>query len=331
MTDYTPENLTDDQIINLLQMLFTNMNNLDRIYYDLFINPVPMDVTLERYDENGTLHTFILPNRAKDKTSIYMGQGNPEGILSAKVGAFYFDTTNRDMYYKGNQTERFGWTLIRTAYNFRAGYEYVAPTGDGSGLQNLNANNINAGILSQELGGTGTSGLNGIIKGNGSLNPFSVAIADVDYALPTSYVGMIGHFAGTVAPTGWLVADGQAVSRTTYNRLFNAIGTLYGDGDGSTTFNVPNLVGRFAEGSIENVGTYVEAGLPNHQHAPLTISGSNDDNGDPGDLCVTHYGQYNGQHQIRDSYTGNVSNNSIYGKSDTVQPASLKLLPCIKY
>lgn len=51
--------------------------------------------------------------------------------------------------------------------------------------------------------------------------------------------GMVMAFAGTTAPTGWLKCDGSAISRTTYADLFAAIGTKYGAGDGSTTFNLP--------------------------------------------------------------------------------------------
>lgn len=63
--------------------------------------------------------------------------------------------------------------------------------------------------------------------------------------------GMVMPYAGTTAPTGWLMCYGQAVSRTTYADLFNAFGgasTPYGTGDGSTTFNVPDLRGRVIAG-----------------------------------------------------------------------------------
>jgi microcystin-dependent protein len=56
------------------------------------------------------------------------------------------------------------------------------------------------------------------------------------------------------APTGWLLANGQAVSRTTYANLFTAIGTTFGSGDGSTTFNLPDMRGRTAAGS-DTMGT----------------------------------------------------------------------------
>ena len=53
--------------------------------------------------------------------------------------------------------------------------------------------------------------------------------------------GIIYQYGGGSAPSGWLVCDGSAISRTTYKNLFNAIGTTYGTGDGSTTFNLPNI------------------------------------------------------------------------------------------
>lgn len=78
------------------------------------------------------------------------------------------------------------------------------------------------------------------------------------------------------APTGWLIADGTAVSRTTYAGLFAAIGTTFGSGDGSTTFNLPDINGRFiggvdpsAVGFTGGAGTVTlsTANLPSHTHS----------------------------------------------------------------
>lgn len=60
--------------------------------------------------------------------------------------------------------------------------------------------------------------------------------------------GQIAFFAQSSAPSGWLKANGAAVSRTAYAALFAAIGTTHGAGDGSTTFNVPDLRGEFIRG-----------------------------------------------------------------------------------
>jgi microcystin-dependent protein len=61
--------------------------------------------------------------------------------------------------------------------------------------------------------------------------------------------GMILPFGNTSAPSGYLACDGAAVSRTTYATLFAAIGTVWGVGDGSTTFNIPDLRGAFVRGT----------------------------------------------------------------------------------
>lgn len=61
--------------------------------------------------------------------------------------------------------------------------------------------------------------------------------------------GIIELWPGSTAPEGWLLCNGQAVSRTTYANLFSVLGTTYGQGDGSTTFNVPDLTGRVPVGA----------------------------------------------------------------------------------
>lgn len=65
--------------------------------------------------------------------------------------------------------------------------------------------------------------------------------------------GIVSAFAGVTAPAGWLMCYGQAVSRTEYSALFTALSTTYGSGDGSTTFNVPDLRGRAIAG-VDNMG-----------------------------------------------------------------------------
>ena len=66
-------------------------------------------------------------------------------------------------------------------------------------------------------------------------------------------VGMISDYAGSSAPSGWLLCYGQAISRTTYSDLYAIVGTTYGVGDGSTTFNLPDLRGRVVAGK-DNMG-----------------------------------------------------------------------------
>ncbi|HZS80053.1 MAG TPA: phage tail protein, partial [Herbaspirillum sp.] len=61
-------------------------------------------------------------------------------------------------------------------------------------------------------------------------------------------IGSVLDFAGAQAPQGWLICDGRSISRTTYSDLFAVLGTVWGAGDGSTTFNLPNPNGRSSVG-----------------------------------------------------------------------------------
>lgn len=79
--------------------------------------------------------------------------------------------------------------------------------------------------------------------------------AQVATAVARMPPGVVSMHAANTAPTGWLECDGAAVSRTTYAALFTAIGTTWGSGDGSTTFNVPDLRGEFVRGWDHGKGT----------------------------------------------------------------------------
>lgn len=72
----------------------------------------------------------------------------------------------------------------------------------------------------------------------------NASAAELNRAVFIDPPGSIQMYAGSTAPQGWLLCDGSAVSRSTYAALFAAIGTTFGTGDGSTTFNLPNLKGR---------------------------------------------------------------------------------------
>ena len=150
-------------------------------------------------------------------------------------------------------------------------------------------------------------------------------------------VGTVVMFTAAEPPAGYLKCDGAAVGRETCPELFAAIGTTFGAGDGETTFNLPNLIGRFAEGSA-TPGTVKEAGLPNLGGYSDTV-GFSDTRFEPTG-CFYPAEEWNaGTFNIVEK-TGTAGANVVkfdashgnptYGKSDTVQPPALTLLPCIK-
>lgn len=156
--------------------------------------------------------------------------------------------------------------------------------------------------------------------------------------------GMIFAFAGNTLPDGYLLCDGSQVSRTTYKKLFDVIGTTYGAGDGTTTFTLPNLIDRFLEGSSA-AGSYKSAGLPN-------ITGFFASYNDISNLIgiYNHFsGVFSGDNAIKDYkvpdslpsstsyiYSNRItldasSSSSIYGNSTTVQPPAVTMRYIIKY
>jgi len=173
---------------------------------------------------------------------------------------------------------------------------------------NYNANDVLAKI--ETIDGSG-SGLDADLLDN----------KDSTFLVPT---GTVLWYAGTTAPVGWLVQNGQAISRTTYSNLFSIIGTTYGSGDGSATFNLPDLVtgNRFirASGGSLSVGTKQSDDFKSHNH---TVGVQ-----DPGSA-----GSENGFKPLAQSgqgkSPGTVTSNSTGGTE--TRPKNIAFLPIIKY
>ncbi len=152
-----------------------------------------------------------------------------------------------------------------------------------------------------------------------------------------SPVGTIVWFACAAVPEGFLICNGAPVGRTVYPDLFSAIGTVYGSGDGSTTFNLPNLIDRTAWGGMD-VGAVLEAGLPNitgsvgefrfmSTKSPITEGAFS--SGDSSSVYLSGAETSNASKSKTVRFDASLSS-GIYGNSETVQPPALTLLPCIK-
>ena len=109
-----------------------------------------------------------------------------------------------------------------------------------------------------------------------------------------SMLGFIQMFAGQTAPTGWLMCDGTAVSRTDYADLYSVIGDTYGAGDGSTTFNLPDLRNRFPVGAGSTYNLNAQGGnkdaiVPSHKHTFTGNALGNHDHSFTGNALGTHH------------------------------------------
>jgi microcystin-dependent protein len=165
-------------------------------------------------------------------------------------------------------------------------------------------------------------------------------IAGIPAATDLTPAGTIIYSARTTAPTGYLKANGAAVSRTTYATLFAAIGTLYGGGDGSTTFNVPDLRGEFIRGFDDSRG--IDSGRSMGSSQSEMIGPHNHTINDPGhnhQVNINVYQQGAGPNAQTDmaNRAGNTTSSTattgitINNNSGTEnRPRNVALLACIK-
>lgn len=126
---------------------------------------------------------------------------------------------------------------------------------DGSGhliLTTHGGSDVDAGAVVGPTGPTGPTGSTGSTGATGPTGP-SGAVS-----------GLINLWGTGSAPTGWLLCDGSAVSRTIYAALFGVVGTTFGTGDGSTTFNLPNMQGKYAR--MDSSALAGTGGAATHDH-----------------------------------------------------------------
>lgn len=152
----------------------------------------------------------------------------------------------------------------------------------------------------------------------GNLDVFSKA-----EARQMAPAGLVATFARTTAPTGWMKANGAAISRTTYADLFAAIGTTFGSGDGVTTFNLPDMRGEFIRGwddargidAGRELGSSQSDAFKAHAHG---IQWDNNETG-AGKVTVGGNGTVTGTYQTQSA-----------GDTET-RPRNIALLACIKF
>lgn len=169
-----------------------------------------------------------------------------------------------------------------------------------------------------------TNGITATEMATGAVTATAIADGAVTQAKTSNMLvpaGAIMAFAMNGAPTGWLAADGTAVSRSTYATLFAAIATTYGVGDGSTTFNLPDLRGYFVRGTGTNSdgtvsGTFAakqadELKSHTHTYTFKSTTGGTSAGGDPNSI-------------------GNTSVNTGATGGTETRPKNIAMFYCIK-
>jgi microcystin-dependent protein len=163
-------------------------------------------------------------------------------------------------------------------------------------------------------------------------------IAAIPAASDMTPAGTVIWTARTTAPIGYLKANGAAVSRTTYAALFSAIGTVYGAGNGSTTFNLPDLRGEFIRGFDDGRG--VDSGRAMGSNQAAAFASHTHSVTDPGHAhsSVTNAGTGGGQGGggadtgTRGTTTGSATTGITIANTGGTEtrPRSIALLGCIK-
>ncbi|WP_443678150.1 phage tail protein [Neisseria polysaccharea] len=184
------------------------------------------------------------------------------------------------------------------------------------------------------------------MRNDGDLRYDGKRLLNVDDLAGMIPSGAVMYFAGQTAPTGWLKANGAAVSRTNYAALFAAIGTTYGTGDGRTTFNLPDLRGEFVRGWDDGRGIDSGRALGSAQGDAIRNITGKIDSGKNGALQLFDYIEPTGAFGVEKSWKqwtseGNGGNDNIpraitFDASRVVptanenRPRNIALLACIK-
>jgi microcystin-dependent protein len=272
-----PKTLTADVSSVATQITLNNVTGLPSVPYVLVLNPdtASEEVILVTTDQTGVTSPTLKVSRAIETGASAKTHTNGDTVKHMIVGS--------DLQLVHDHIDN------NSAHDATGGVVGLTKT------QTLTNKTLTSPKINENVALTATATelnvLDGITASTTELNYVDGVTSNIQTQfnnLVTIPAGVITQFGGSTAPTGWVLCDGTAYSRTvTYNNLFTAVGTTYGGGDGSTTFNVPNLKGRVPVGrdaSQSEFDTLAETGglkevtlttaqIPNHSHAGQIVFG----------------------------------------------------------
>jgi microcystin-dependent protein len=268
-----------------------------------------------------------------------------DGINDIKDGSLIFiveGTINQRQIWAVNTTDpiTIGTSNIAFDYIISSGDVGLAASNNLSDVANAATSRTNLGLaigtdvqayhanLAALAGLTGAADKIPMFSGAGAMSLINLA----DTAPPS---GAIIGFAANSPPTSWLECNGAAISRTTYAALFAVISTTWGVGDGSTTFNIPDLRGEFIRGWDNGKGTdsgraFASSQTDAFQGHHHDIS-TNNNNGSAGSGAA-----YTTQAEtsVRTNLVEDPNNDGVNGTPRTAaetRPRNFALMYCIKY
>ena len=315
---------------------------LDTTDIDVYLNGVLQTVTTEYTFANATTVEFVtapangatvILDRSTDDTTLqatfFPGSSIKATDLNENFDQILYlaqETANNaaNQSTAGLQTQitaatNTANTAITTANAANSTANGIAGTAN-TALTNANAAVVTANAASVTATNAETTANAISSTANTALTNANAAVVAANAAVPA---GSVFYFAANAAPTNFLKANGAAISRATYSALFTAVGTTFGVGDGSTTFNVPDLRGEFIRGWDDSRG--VDSGRAfgsaqadafrshTHTYTPTGASG-NSVTGGPSNINDGRY----------------TTNTGAAGGAET-RPRNIALLACIKF
>lgn len=286
--------------------------------------------------------TFSVAGPDTNIPAAFYSKGNGGTFFGGTNGTDYW--TNMRVMYNGTPAGTSNHLVVgasNTGFSATIGTDgvdtdvsiYVTTKGAGEVLFDANTAVLAGSLLT-------VPAWSSVTNGTQTLQQFVDGAVTGSVAVPA---GGVSYFAMNSAPTGWLKANGAAVSRTAYASLFTAIGTTFGVGDGSTTFNVPDMRGEFPRGWDDGRGVDSGRAFGSAQTDGIKSSyfGMRYDSG--GVVLAGAYGGITGEFSVTTpatGATGTVTANATtfssitritLGSATETRPRNIALLACIKY